>query len=56
MTNNIFTLAGQILTFVKEHQDKQIRINWKFDITMARRKMNSKYAKVNPINQKYKIT
>ena len=49
-------LEEQILSFVKERQDKQIRINWKFDITMARRKMNSKYAKVNPLNEKYEIT
>ena len=49
-------LEKQILTFVKERQDKQIKINWKFDITMARKKMNSKYKLVNPDNSKYEET
>jgi len=46
-------LEQQIITLVKERQDKQIKINWKFDITMARKKMNSKYTAVNPDNRKY---
>lgn len=44
----------QVLAFVKEREQKKIKISWKFDITMARRKMNSKYEKVNPANSKYK--
>jgi len=46
-------LEQQILTFVKERQDQQIKINWKFDISIARRKMNSKYVLVNAENSKY---
>lgn len=48
-------LEQQILTFVKERQDQQIKINWKFDISMARKKMNSKYALVNAENLKYEL-
>lgn len=50
------TLEKQVLTFVKEREKKQIKISWKFDITMARKKMNSKYVQVNPANQKYEET
>jgi len=49
-------LEKQILTLVKERQDKQIKIDWKFDITMARKKMNAKYAAVNPDNKIYEET
>lgn len=49
-------LEKQILTFVKERQDKKIKINWKFDISMARKKMNSKYVAVNPDNSIYEKT
>lgn len=49
-------LEKQILTFVKERENKKIKINWKFDITMARKKMNSKYTSVNSDNIKYEKT
>lgn len=49
------TLEKEVLTFVKEREEKQIKISWKFDITMARKKMNSKYVQVNPANQKYEV-
>ncbi|MEM1136022.1 MAG: hypothetical protein AAGI07_09295 [Bacteroidota bacterium] len=42
----------EVLELIKERNDKQIKINWKFSITDTRRKMNRHYAKVNPINTK----
>jgi len=40
-------LDKQVLTCVKERQDKQIKINWQFDITVARSKMSRHYEAVN---------
>ena len=45
-------LESEVLKLIKERSDKQIKINWKFSITDARRKMNRHYAKVNPANEK----
>lgn len=45
-------LESEILACVKERQDKQIKINWQFNITAARSKMKRHYIKVNPINEK----
>lgn len=49
-------LEKQVLACVKERQDKQIKINWQFSITNARKAMNRHYTKVNPVNEKYKLT
>ena len=45
-------LETEVLECVKERQKKKIKIDWKFSITDARKKMNRHYAKVNPINLK----
>ena len=47
-------LEAEVLQCVKERENNQIKINWKFDISVARKKMNRHYKKVNPENQKYK--
>ena len=44
-------LEEQVLALLKERSDQQIRINWKFSITDARKKMNRHYVKVNPKNK-----
>jgi len=46
-------LETQILACVKEREKKKIKINWKFDVTHARRKMNRHYLKLNSANQKF---
>lgn len=48
-------LEQQVLDCVKERQEKQIKINWQFSLTDARKKLNKHYVKVNPVNQKYKV-
>lgn len=45
-------LEKEILTIVKERNDKQIKINWQFSIQKARTKLNRHYNKVNDSNQK----
>jgi len=47
-------LERQGLACVKEREKKKIKINWRFDVTHARRKMNRHYAKVNGDNLKFK--
>lgn len=49
-------LIKRIEAIVKERQEKQIKIEWKFDITVARKKMNKHYVKVNKMNEIYKET
>lgn len=49
-------LESEVLECVKEREKNQIRIDWKFDVSTARKKMNRHYKKVNPENQKYKET
>lgn len=46
-------METQILAYVKERQKKKITIDWKFDITYARRKMNKHYTKLNSVNLKF---
>jgi transposase len=46
-------LVQRINECVKERQEKQIKIEWKFDLTAARKKMNRHYSKVNSENVKY---
>jgi transposase len=46
-------METQILAYVKERQKKKITIDWKFDITCARRKMNKHYSKLNSVNFKF---
>ena len=49
-------LEEEILTLVKERDQKAIKINWKFSITDARKKLNRHYSKVNKENKKYDKT
>lgn len=46
-------LQKQVLSYVKEREEKQIKVNWQFSITDARKKMNRHYVAVNQENQKY---
>ena len=46
-------LEKQVFACVKERQQNEIKINWRFDITAARRKMNSHYVKLNKDNLKF---
>lgn len=43
-------LENEVLEFVKEREKKQIKINWTFSLTDARKKMKRHYKKINPIN------
>lgn len=49
-------LEKQVLVYVNERQQKQIKVNWQFSITDARKKLNRHYVKVNPENLKYQET
>jgi len=49
-------LAQQVFIYMKERNDKGIKIQWQFDRQKARNTMNKHYKKVNTLNQKYKIT
>jgi len=48
-------LEKQVLDYVKERQEKRIKISWQFSLTDARKKLNRHYVKVNPENKKYKF-
>lgn len=45
-------LESEVLEFVKERENKQIKIEWKFSITHARSKMKRHYNKINSLNPK----
>jgi DDE superfamily endonuclease len=49
-------LAQELLTLVKERNDKQIRIHWQFSIPSARSKFNSHYSRLLPENKIYQLT
>lgn len=49
-------LSQEIDAIIKERNDKQIKIHWQFSIQAARNKLNSSYRRVNPVNEKYKVT
>lgn len=49
-------LEKQILTLVKERDEKEIKIKWQFSIENARTKLNRHYVKVNGQNEKIKMT
>lgn len=46
----------EVLACVKERERKNIKVEWKLDITQARRKLNKHYVKVNEGNLKFKAT
>jgi hypothetical protein len=43
-------LAQEIIAIIKRRNDKAIKIEWQFSITIARTKLATKYEKVNPGN------
>lgn len=47
-------LESEVLTFFKELSQMGITINWQLTQEKALRKLNRRYAEVNPINLKYK--
>ena len=49
-------LEEQVLTLIKERSDKQLKINWQFSLTDARKKLNRHYIRVNGVNKKYANT
>ena len=44
---NIEALKAQILPWIKERNEKQIKISWRFSVQKARSQMASKYIKIN---------
>jgi len=46
-------LEREVMSIVKEREEKGIKINWEFSIETARTKLNRHYKKVNPENDKY---
>ena len=49
-------LQTQVLAWAKERNQQAIKIRWQFSVSQARETLNSKYVKVNPLNEKYKKT
>ena len=49
-------LEDEILTIVKERNDKQIKIDWQFSVKKARTKLNRQYKSLNKGNEKFKET
>src|SRR5215211_622083 len=49
-------LAREVLSLVKEREEKAIKIEWQFSITAARTKLNRHYAQVQADNVKYRKT
>lgn len=47
-------LTSRINAIVKEREQQKIKIQWAFDISMARKKMNKHYVQINNNNAKYK--
>lgn len=49
-------LESEVLALVKERAAKQLKINWQFSLTTARKKLNSHYSRVNAENSKHEET
>lgn len=49
-------LEKELLTIVKEREEKGIKIDWQFSIDKARNKLNRHYQQVNAENAQYKRT
>jgi len=49
-------VRSEVLAIVHERDEKRIKLNWQFSISVARIRMNSHYQKVHPDNLKYKET
>ena len=46
----------QVFAWAKERNQQAIKISWQFTVSQARETLNSKYVKVNTLNEKYKKT
>src|SRR5438270_3999701 len=49
-------LTKEVLTIVKEREEKAIKIDWQFSIESARNKLNRHYREVNADNAQYQKT
>ena len=49
-------LTSEVLALMEVRSAKAIKIHWQFSIQAARTKLNSHYARVNAVNQKYQET
>ncbi len=49
-------LTKEVLSLVKEREEKAIKITWQFSMEKARTKLNRHYEQVQAANIKYKIT
>lgn len=49
------TLKKEIQAIIQERNEKQIKIQWQFDIKSARSTLNTKYTAVQENNSKYKL-
>lgn len=49
-------LTKEVLSLVKEREEKAIKIDWQFSIESARGKLNRHYREVNADNAQYQIT
>ena len=44
-------LETEVMAFFADRNHKRIKINWQFSIQNARKKLNSHYSVVNPVNK-----
>jgi hypothetical protein len=49
-------LEAEVMIFMNDRSQKQIKINWQFSIESARDKLNSHYSVVNEANLKYQVS
>ena len=49
-------LEEQVLALIKQRSEQQLKVNWQFSITDARKKLNRHYIRVNPENEQYAET
>ncbi len=49
-------LTKEVMSVVKEREEKAIKITWQFSIEKARTKLNRHYQQVQAENIRYKIT
>jgi hypothetical protein len=49
-------LTREVLSLVKEREEKAIKIEWQFSIEAARGKLNRHYRQVNADNARYQKT
>ena len=49
-------LSQEVLSLVKEREEKAIKIDWQFSIESARGKLNRHYRQVNADNAQYQKT